>query len=196
MTLTGTWLLPIAIIPGTWEVYEVPRAPRAMQQMHSQSGPTEADDTIPAETQKAGPREERILDKSVSRPRVDPLQEHDQNRSEDELSQSRPDPGPSALQIHPEHGHLDPMYSNSCAFHYTQSQYPPGMFFIPTSGYPIPADGYHQPMNPEYTSKMYEPPAHEPTAPPPVVLHTVPLPDTEPHSQRQRSPRFEGKGML
>lgn len=184
MTLTGTWLLPIAIIPGTWEVYEVPGAPRAtQQQMNSQPGPTKADDTIYAETQQGDPRGERILDKGVPGPKVGSLQEHDQNTSKDEPSQNRPDPGPSVLQTHPEHGHLDPMYSNSGAFHYNQSQYPPGMFFTPTSGYPIPADGYHQPMNPEYTSEMYESPAYEPAAPPPVVLHTVPLPDTEPHRQ-------------
>ena len=185
MTLTGTWLLPIAVIPGVWDACEVPGTPWATrQQITSQPRPSEADDIIHAKTQRGDPRDERALDKSIPGSRVGSLQEHGQNTSKNEASQDHPDPGPSASQTHPKRGYPDPVYSNSGTLHCTQSQYPPRAFFIPVSGCPIPADGCHRPTSTEYTSVMHEPPAREPKAPPPVVLRTVPLPDAEPRSQR------------
>jgi hypothetical protein len=180
MTLTGTWLLPIAIIPGAWEACGTPRTPRDnQQQIPSQPRPSDTDDTVFAETQAGDPGDERILDKSVPLIKVDSLRESGQNTSKDEPLQGHLGPGPSVLQTHPGRRHPDLMYSNPGSFHYTQSQYPPGAFFVPISDYTIPADGHHRPMNPEYPSMMYELPACESTAPPPVVLHTVPLPDTD-----------------
>lgn len=138
MTLTGTWLLPIAIIPGVWEACEVPRAPRATQeQIPSPPRPSEADDIIPTETQKGNSRDERILHKSIPGPRVDSLRKQGQNTSKDEPSQDYLDPGPSILQTHPERGHPDFVHSSSGAFHYSQSQYPSREFFIP--GYLVPS---------------------------------------------------------
>jgi hypothetical protein len=71
VTLTATWLLPIAIIPGTWQVYEIPTTPQIIAgQMPSQPEPSETDNAVSAETQKeGGPVEGTVLDQGAQNPR-------------------------------------------------------------------------------------------------------------------------------
>ena len=195
MTLTATWLLPIAIIPGTWQVFEVPRTPTgdpqqiAEGQAPSQPGPSEADKAISAETRKeGGVVEEKVLDEGVPEPKASTSQEPDQDQpwgssSSSHTSGHQP---PQGYWIHPEGGYPDPMYSNSSSFYYAQSHYPPGAYFTPMPGYATPMYGYYQPENPEQTPETYESTAYEHTAPPPVVVHTVPLPSSRPNTPPRR----------
>jgi hypothetical protein len=196
VTLTATWLLPIAIIPGTWQVYEIPTTPQIIaEQMLSQLEP---DNAVSAETQKeGGPVEGTVLDQGATEPKASTSQEPDQveawgSPSSSYTSKHQPpqgywDPNPSVMWIPPEHGNPNPMYSSSNSFHYAQSHYPPGAYFTPAPGYPTPMYGYYQPADPGQTPPGgHEPMADEPVAPPPVVVHTVPLPSSRPNTPPRR----------
>jgi len=188
VTLTATWLLPIAIIPGTWQVYEVLATPQITAgQMPPQFEPNQSDDAVSAETQEEGGHtEEKVPNETAPEPEASTSQEPDQAHAWASLSSSytstpQPpqehwNPNPSVMWIPPEQGYPNPMYSSSSSFHYAQSHYPPGAYPTPMSGYTTPMYGYYQPANPEQTHEMYEPTAYELAAPPPVVVHTVPLP--------------------
>jgi len=201
VTLTATWLLPIAIIPGTWQAYEVPETPQITGgQVPPQPEPSEADNAVSAETQEQGGFiEEKAPDEGTPEPKASTSQEPDQDQawgssSSSYMSNHQPpqghwDPTPSVMWIHPEQGYPNPMYSSSSSFHYAQSHYPPGAYFTPISGYGTPMHGYYQPVNPEQTPETYETMAHEPTAPPPVVVNTVPLPSSRPNTPPRRRRR-------
>lgn len=198
MTLTATWLLPIALIPGTWQVYEVPGTPQITEgQTPSQPESNKTNDVVSAETQKeGGPIEEEVPDEDVQEPEASTSQEPDQyqawsspsssHTSKPQAPQDHWDPSPSLMWIHPEHGYPNPMYSSSSSFQYAQSYYPPEAYFTSMPGYAVPMHGYYQPTNPEQTPETYEPMAYEPTAPPPVVVHTVPLPSSRPNTPPRR----------
>jgi len=50
VTPTATWLLPIAIIPGTWQVYEIPTTPQITEgQMPPQPEPNWSDNATSQE---------------------------------------------------------------------------------------------------------------------------------------------------
>ena len=201
MTLTATWLLPIALIPGTWQVFEVPGTPPADTpritegQAPSQPGPGDADKVVSAETQKeGGVTVGKVLDEGTPEPRASTSQEPDRDQDWGSPSASytyQPpqgywDPSNSAAWLHPDQGYPNPMYSSSSSFHYAQSHYPPGAYFTPMPGYGTPMYGYYQPTNPEQTRETYEPTAYEHTAPPPVVVQTVPLPSSRPNTPPRR----------
>ena len=195
MTLTATWLLPIAIIPGTWQVYEVPPTPQvARGEALSQPEPNETDNVDSVETRKEGGSIDEIIpyekendpDKMGSTPQ-EPDQEQTWGSSSYTTKPQQPqeywDPNPSVVWVPPEHGYPNPMYSSSSSFHYPQSYYPPpGVYFTPMPGYATPMYGYYQPVSPEQTPETYEPTGYEPSAPPPVVVHTVPLPSSRPNT--------------
>ena len=195
MTLTATWLLPLAIIPGTWQVYEDTGTSQITKgQASSQPRSGETDSAVSAESQSGGPIEE-----NVPEPKTCASQEPDRNwqtwgpLSSSYISKHQPskghwDPSPSVMQIHPQHGCPNPTHSDSSSFHYTYSHYPPGAYFMPTFGYPMPMHSYYQPLDPEQTPELYEPTVYEPAPPPPVVLRTISLPDTA--SRPQSSPAF------
>ena len=197
MTLTATWLLPIAIIPGTWQVYEIPTTPQITEgQMPSHPEPNQSDNAVSAETQnEGGPTQEKVTDEGVPEPEASTSQEPDQAQawwfqsssytSTPQPPQGHWNPNPSVMWIPPEQGYPNPMYSNSSSFHYAQS-HPPGTYFTPMPGYTTPVHGYYQPADPEQISEMYEPNAYEPAAPPPVVVHTIPLPSSRPNSPPRR----------
>ena len=200
MTLTATWLLPIAIIPGTWQVYEIPTTPQITGgQTPSQHEPGESDNAVSVETQKeGGPIEGTIPDEGAPEPKASTSQEPDQveawgspmaSSSKHQPPQGYWDPNPSVMWIPPEPGHPSSMYSSSSSFYYAQSHYPPSPYFTPVPGYTTPMYGYYQPANPEQTPEMHEPTAHEPVAPPPVVVHTVPLPSSRPNTPPRRRRR-------
>ena len=86
------------------------------------------------------------------------------------------DPSPSVVWVPPEHGYPNPMDSSSSSFHYSQLHYPPGAYFTPMPDYATSMYGYYQPVNAEQTPDIYDPTADEPTAPPPLLVNTVPLP--------------------
>ena len=193
MTLTATWLLPIALIPGTWQAFGVPATPLGDTpqttgvQTPSQPEPGETDKTISAETEKEeGVMEGMTLDEGVPEPKASMSQEPDQDQGSGSQSSScapkhQPpqgywDPRPSAMWIYPDHGYPNQIYSSSNSFHYAQSHYPPGAYFMPMPGYGMPMYGYYQFANPEQTPETYEPTAYENTASPPVVVQTVSLP--------------------
>ena len=201
MTLTATWLLPIAIIPGTWQAYEIPPTPlEGPRQIAGEQTPPQPDQTDNAVSSGArkegGVVEEKDLDEEVPEPKASTSQEPGQDQSWGSPSSSHAlghqppqgywDPSPSAMWIHPEHGYPNPMYSSSSSFHYAQSHYPPGAYFTPMPGYATPMYGYYQPTNPEQTPETYESTAYEHTAPPPVVVHTVPLPSSRPNTPPRR----------
>jgi hypothetical protein len=195
VTLTATWLLPIAIIPGTWQVYEIPPTPQITQgEIPSQPELNETKEAVSAETEEGeGPVEEVAPNKTENDPEQmgSTSQEPDQDQtwgsspysSTQQQQQGYWDLSPSVVWVPPEHGYPDPMYSSSSSFHYSsQLHYPPGAYFTPLPGYPTPIYGYYHPMNPEQTPETYESTAYEPIAPPPVVLHTVPLPSSRPNT--------------
>jgi len=202
VTLTATWLLPIAIIPGTWQVYEDPETlpedtPQITQvQTLPQPEPSETDNAVPDEAQKGGFVEGNDLDEGVPEPKASTSQEPVRDQawgsplSSYTSAQPPPqgywDPNPPVTWIPPEHGYPNPMYSSSSSFHYAQSHYPPGAYFTPMPGYATPVHGYYQPMNPEQTPETHEPTSYEPTAPPPVVVHTVPLPSSRANTPPRR----------
>lgn len=192
VTLTATWLLPIAIIPGTWQVYEVPATPPENTrqitggQTSSQPESRETDDPVSDETREDDVTEEKVLDENVPEPRASTSQEPGQDNpwgspSSSHTSRYQPsqgywDPNLSSTWVHPEHGYPNSMYSSSGSFQYAQSHYPPGAYFTPMSGYATPMYGYGQPTNPERTPETHEQMTYEAPAPPPVVVKTVPLP--------------------
>ena len=190
MTLTATWLLPIAIIPGTWQVYEIPPTPQiARGETPSQTEPNETNDVLSTETQK----EEGFTDETIPNKTEDVVeqmdsvsQESDQKEIWASSSHQQPqgywDPSPSVVWVPPEHGYPNPMYSSSNPFHYPQSHYPPGAYFTPMPGYATSVYGYYQPINPEHTPETYESTMYEPIVPPPVVVNTVPLPSSRPNT--------------
>ena len=197
MTLTATWLLPIAIIPGTWQVYEIPTTPQITEgQASFRPEPNELDNAASAETQKGEPIEETIPDGGAPEHKASTSQEPDQaeawgSQSSSYTSKHQPqqgywDPDPSVTWIPPEHGYPNPMYSSSSSFHYAQSHPPPGAYFTPTPAYTSPMYGYYQSADPEQKPETYEPTAYEPVAPPPVVVHTVPLPSSRPNTPPRR----------
>ena len=196
--MTATWLLPIAIIPGTWQVPDAPGAwpettPQITQrQTLPQPEPSETDSAVSHETQKEeGLIEEKVPDEGAPEPKASTSQDHDQGQawgspsssytSKHQPPQGYRDNSPSVMWIPPEHGYPNPMYSGTSSFHYAQSHYPPGAYFTPVPGYATPTYGYYQPVNPEQTPETYEP-----TAPPPVVVHTVPLPSSRPNTPPRR----------
>ena len=195
MTLTATWLLPIAIIPGTWQVFEVPETPQITQ---GEPPPQpESTNTDNAEIQREG---ESAIEKTygetepVSESKATTSQTLDQDQawglsSSSYISGQQPpqgywDPSPSVVWVPSEHGYPNPTYSSSGSFHYAQPHYPPGAYFTPS--YPTPMYGYFQPTNLEQTHETYEPTLNEATAPPPVVVHTVPLPSSRPSTPPRR----------
>ena len=198
MTLTATWLLPIAIIPGTWQVFEVPETPQITQgEPPSQHEPTNTDNVG---RQKGG---ESAIEKTYDEPEPEPepvpelkasiSQKLDQDQawglSSSYISGQQPpqgywDPSPSVVWVPSEHGYPNPTYSSSGSFHYAQPHYPPGAYFTPS--YPTPVYGYFQPTNLEQTPQTYEPTLNEAAAPPPVVVHTVPLPSSRPSTPPRR----------
>ena len=191
MTLTATWLLPIAIIPGTWQVYEIPPTPQITQeQVPPQPEPIETGSVVAAETlNKGGPIEETAPNETeqVPEPIGSASQEPYQGQtwgtsSNQQHPQGYWDPGSSVVWVPPEHGYPNPMYSSPGSFHYSQSHYPPGAYFTPTPGYAPSMYGYYQPVNPEQTPETHEPITYEATAPPPLVVHTVPLPSSRPNT--------------
>ena len=198
MTLTATWLLPIAIIPGTWQVYEIPTTPQITEgRMPPQLEPNESNNTASAETQKEeGPIEGKVLDEGAPEPKASTSQQPDQaevwgSPSSSHTSNHQPpqeywDPNPSVMWNPPEHGYPNLMYSSSSSFHYAQSHYPPDAYFTPAPGYATPMYGYYQPANPEQTPEMYQPTAYDFVAPPPVLVHTVPLPSSRPNTPPRR----------
>ena len=199
MTLTATWLLPIALIPGTWQAFEVPATPLGDTQQFtegqalSQPEQGETDKTISAEAQKeGGVMEGKVLNDAVPGPEASTSQDQGWgSQSSSYASKHQPpqdywDPSPSAMWNYPDHGYPNPMYSSSSSFHYAQSHYPPGAYFTPMPGYGAPMYGYYQPVIPEQTSETYEPTAYEHTAPPPIVVQTVPLPSSRPNTPPRR----------
>lgn len=187
--MTATWLLPIALIPGTWQAYEIPPTPQITQgEAPSQFESDEAGNVTSAQTQKeAGfaeksvPEETENLPESKGSTSQEPRQDQAWGLSSSHTSEQQPpqgywDPSPSVVWVPPEHGYPNPMYSSSSSFHYTQSHYPPGAYFTPLPGYPTPMYGYYQPVDPEQTQETHDPTAYEPNVPPPVVVHTIPLP--------------------
>jgi hypothetical protein len=201
VTLTATWLLPIALIPGTWQVYDpeaLPDAPQITEgQAPSQPEPSEADNAIAAETQKEeDPVEEKVRDETVPEPKASTSQEPHKDQpwgspSSSYTSKNQPpqgywDPSLSGMWIHPEYGYPNPMYSSSSSSHFAQSHYPPGAYFTPMPGYGTPMYGYYQPVNPQQTPETHEPMVEGPMAPPPVVMHTVPLPSSRPNTPPRR----------
>ena len=198
VTLTATWLLPIAIIPGTWQVYEIPTTPQITEgRVPPQPGPNESNNAVSAETQKeGGPAEGTVLDEGAPEAKASTSQEPDQGEAWGTPSSSRTskhqppqgywNPNYSVMWTPPEHGYPNPVYSSSSSFHYGQSHYFPGAYSTPTPGYTTPTYGYYQLANPERTSETHEPTTHEPAAPPPVVVHTVPLPSSRPNTPPRR----------
>ena len=203
MTLTATWLLPIAIIPGTWQAFEVPKTPQepalrmTEEQAPPQAEPSETDNAVYTEAQEEGGIvEEKALDEVVPAPKASVSQEPDQDQvwgspsfsyaSKHQPPQGYWDPSLSGTWIQPDHGYPNPMYSSSSSFHYAQSHYPPGAYFTPMPGYATPMYGYYQPANPEQTPETYEPAVYGDTAPPPVVVQTVPLPSSRPNTPPRR----------
>jgi len=174
-----------------FDVFDVPgtpteTAPRIAEAREpSQPEPSEGDKVISAETQKeGGVVEGKVLDKGVPEPKASTSQGPDQDQEWGSPSpQSYWDPSHSAMWIHPDQGYPNPMYSSSSSFHYAQSHYPPGAYFTPMPGYGTPMYGYYQPANPEQTPETYEATSYsEQTAPPPVVVQTVPLPSSRPNT--------------
>lgn len=194
MTLTATWLLPIAIIPGTWQVYQVPPTPQIDQGEVPE--PIETDDVAPDGTQKeGGPVEDTVFNKTGDVPEQlmgSTSQEPDQEQiwgsssysSKDHQPQEYWDHSPSVVWVPPEHGYPNPMYSssNSSSFHYSQLYYPPGAYFTPMSGYATSMYGHYQPVNSEQTPGTYGSTTYDFIAPPPVLVHTVPLPSSRPNT--------------
>lgn len=189
--MTATWLLPIAIIPGTWQVYQVPPTPQIIRgeaPSEPQHQPNETDDVASTETQKEGGlAKETIPSKKENIPEaMNPTPDEEQawGSSSYSSNQQQPqgywEPSPSVAWVPQDHVYPHPMYSSSSSFHY--SHYPPGAYFTPIPDYATSMHGYYQPMNPEQTHQTYDPTAHEPTAPPPVVVHTVPLPSSRPNT--------------
>ena len=199
MTLTATWLLPIAIIPGTWQVYEVPATPQITQgEAPSQTEPNETGDVASAETppKEEGPIEKKVPDETENVPEPTGSTSQEPNKDEawgssSNTSNHHPpqgywEPSPSIVWVPPEHGYPNPMYSSSSSFHYAQPHYPPGAYFTPTPGYGTPMYGYYQPANPEQTPGAHDPTVYDFIAPPPVVVQTVPLPSSRPNTPPRR----------
>ena len=199
VTLTATWLLPIAIIPGTWQVYEVPGTPQltagqAASQPELNEGAVSAE--VHAEAQKeGGPIEGKAPNQDVPEPKASASQEPGRDQawgssstyiSKQQQPQDHWDPSPSLMWIYPEHGYPNPMYSSSNSFHHTPSHYPPGAYVSPMPGYAAPMYGYYQSANPEQPTETYESAAYGPAAPPPVLVHTVPLPSSRPNTPPRR----------
>ena len=199
MTLTATWLLPIAIIPGTWQAYEVPTTPQ-LTAGQTPSQPELNENAVSAEVHagvqgRGEPIEREALDEDVPEPKASTSQVPDQDHawgsssthvSKQQQPQDRWDPNPSVMWIYPEHDYPNPMYSSSNSFHHTPSHYPPGAYVSPMPGYAAPMYGYYQPANPEQPSETYEQVAYESTAPPPVLVRTVPLPSSRPNTPPRR----------
>jgi hypothetical protein len=85
VTLTATWLLPIAIIPGTWKVFDVPETPQVSRgEVPSQPEPNEMDNVVPAETRKEGEAvEENVSDETenIPEPKGSTSQEPDEDQA-------------------------------------------------------------------------------------------------------------------
>ena len=197
MTLTATWLLPIAIIPGTWQVYELPSTPQVTQgETPSQPEPNETDDPVSVETQKeVEPAEKMVVNDTESPPeqKASALREPDQDQTWGSQSFSyaqKPQPpqehwgsNPSATWASPEHGYPNPMYSSSSAFHHAQPYYPPGGHYTYT---PMPIYEQYQPVSVEHPPETYQPAMYGPVAPPPVLFHTIPLPSSRSNTPPRR----------
>jgi len=198
VTLTATWLLPIALIPGTWQVYEIPTTPQITErQTAPQPEPNESDNAVSVETQEGGgPIEGTVLDEGALEPKATTSQEPDQGEawgssSPSHTSKHQPpqgywNPDYSAMWTPPEHGYPNPMYSSSSSFHYVQPHHPPGAYSTPTLGYTTPTYEYYRLANSEQTPETHEPTTGEPAAPPPVVVNTVPLPSSRPNTPPRR----------
>ncbi|KAF9786799.1 hypothetical protein BJ322DRAFT_675737 [Thelephora terrestris] len=200
VTLTATWLLPIAIIPGTWQAYEVPATPQLTQgEVPSQPDPNETSNVVSVETQKEeAPVEKETLGEAgdVPKPTGSTSQKPDVYMDEAwgsssctsnyQTPQGYWDPSFSGVWVPPEHGYPNPMYSNSSSFYYAQSHYPPGAYFTPNPDYATPTYGYYQPVHPEQTPQMYNTTTYDFIAPPPVVMQTVPLPSSRPNTPPRR----------
>lgn len=200
VTLTATWLLPIAIIPGTWQVYELPSTPQVTQgETPSQPEPNETDNPVSVETRKeVEPAAKMVGNETESPPEQktstsrEPYQ--DQTWGSQSFSyvqkpqppQEHWDPNHSATWVPPEHGYPNPMYSNSSSFHYAQSHYPPGGYYTPMSGYPTPIYEQYQPVNIEHPPETYQPTMYGPVAPPPILFQTIPLPSIQPNTPPRR----------
>jgi len=180
VTLTATWLLPIVIIPGKWQIHEASGTLQATegQTAWSKPKPSGTDKPTTAEMQNEGGLiEEKSPDESVPEHEGHTLQELGRGwgwgspPNPHHMSKNQ-NPAPPVTQVHPEHGYPNQMHSDSSDFHYAQSHHPPGVVCMPMLSYPMPMHGYYPPVNLEQTFEMYEP-----TAPPPVLIHTVPLPN-------------------
>ena len=198
--MTATWLLPIALIPGTWQFYEVPPTPQVTQgETPPQVDLNETENATSSESQKdqGGPVEEESPSQTecAPEPKDSTSREPDQEQawgSQSSTYTSKPqppyeywDPGPSVVWgPPPDHGYPNPMWSGSGSFHHAQSHYPTqGAYITPIPGYGTPMYGYFQPANPEQSShEIYESTEYGPAAPPPVVINTVPLPSSRPNT--------------
>ena len=101
MTLTVTWLLPIVIIPGMWQVYEIPTTPQITEvQIPPQPEPNGSDNVVSSETRKEG--EGVVLDEGAPEAKASTSQEPDQGEAYGTPSSSTP----------PVTGILDPKLMN------------------------------------------------------------------------------------